>query len=169
MCPPADANLRYDIYYCLFAGLRRRADTWVRPYSRRFFGLVYFVEFTFKTYLNPLPTTLYPLPTTHYLLPTTFSPLPSKHFSTLYPLPSKHFSTHYLLPSTFPQKKVTEKTIPVTSFILINHMSYALYSCQLFILMSSRRIEQMASTKALARRTLVMSGMLWSMAPRRMR
>jgi len=38
-----------------------------------------------------------------------------------------------------------------------------LYSCQLLIWMSSSFMEQKASMKALARRALVISGMLWSM------
>lgn len=46
---------------------------------------------------------------------------------------------------------------------------YSLYSCQLLIGMSSSPIWQNAWMNALARRAFVMSGMLWSMAPRRMR
>ena len=42
-----------------------------------------------------------------------------------------------------------------------------LYSCQLLIWISSSFISQNASIKALARRALVINGMLWSMAPRR--
>lgn len=43
------------------------------------------------------------------------------------------------------------------------------YSCQLLMRMSSCRRVQNASMKAEASRAFVMSGMLWSMAPRRMR
>lgn len=46
---------------------------------------------------------------------------------------------------------------------------YSLYSCQLLIGISSSLIWQKAWMNALARRAFVMSGMLWSMAPRRMR
>ena len=44
-----------------------------------------------------------------------------------------------------------------------------LYSCQLLIWISSCFMAQKALMKALAKRALVISGMLWSMAPRRMR
>ena len=47
--------------------------------------------------------------------------------------------------------------------------SYALYSCHDLIFMSLSDIEQKASMNAFASRTLVIKGMLWSMAPRRMR
>ena len=46
---------------------------------------------------------------------------------------------------------------------------YALYSCQDLILMSFCESAVKASMKALARRTLVIKGMLWSIAPRRIR
>ena len=48
--------------------------------------------------------------------------------------------------------------------LLLNQL---LYSCQDLILMSSNFSAVKASMKAFARRTLVISGMLWSMAPRR--
>ena len=48
-------------------------------------------------------------------------------------------------------------------------MTYALYSCQDLILMSSSSMEVKAWIKALARRVLVIKGILWSMAARRMR
>lgn len=44
-----------------------------------------------------------------------------------------------------------------------------LYSCQLLIWISFWFMWQNASMNALARRALVINGMLWSMAPRRMR
>ena len=46
---------------------------------------------------------------------------------------------------------------------------YCSYSCQLLICSSDKPFSQKASMKADARRAFVMSGVLWSMAARRMR
>lgn len=48
-------------------------------------------------------------------------------------------------------------------------IAYYSYSCQLLIWMSPRPVSQNASMKAEARRAFVISGILWSMAARRMR
>ena len=49
MCPPAALNLRKGIYICSAGDLRRRADTWVRPYNRQLCRWLYLVELTLTT------------------------------------------------------------------------------------------------------------------------
>gem|GEM_PF-5453444 len=53
------------------------------------------------------------------------------------------------------------------SLYIINIIDSYSYSCQLLIWISSNPFSQNASIKAEARRALVISGMLWSIAPRR--
>lgn len=68
------------------------------------------------------------------------------------------------------KKKLVQSfyTFAYFSFFL-RYYFYELYSCQLLMLISSSLSAVKASMKALASRTLVIRGILWSMAPRRMR
>ena len=65
-------------------------------------------------------------------------------------------------------RKIIFRPFNLYSLILNLITSYT-YSCQLLICNPSSLTAQNASMNAVARRALVMRGMLWSMAPRRMR
>lgn len=70
----------------------------------------------------------------------------------------------------FIMSSITKRRIlPVEQFVNLRLKGQDSYSCQDLICKSSMPIWQKASMKAEAKRALVMSGMLWSMAPRRMR
>ena len=74
----------------------------------------------------------------------------------------------FSLDTLYKKSRLHRKCIDAAGFIMEGCKNY-LYSCQLLIWISSCFIWQNASMKAFARRALVINGILWSMAPRRMR